>query len=79
MGGGIGLAAGASHRVVTERSKLAMPEITIGLYPDVGGTWFLNRMPAGFGLYLGMTGTRLNGDDCLYLGLADYLLNSIIT
>ncbi len=76
MGGGIGIAAGASHRIVTEKSKFAMPEITIGLYPDVGGTWFLNRMPAGYGLYLGMTGTRLNGDDCLYLGLADYLLNS---
>lgn len=40
MGGGIGLMVGASHRIVTEKSKLAMPEITIGLYPDVGGTWF---------------------------------------
>jgi enoyl-CoA hydratase/carnithine racemase len=70
MGGGIGLLAGASHRIVTEKSKLAMPEITIGLYPDVAGTWFLNKMPAGWGLYLGMTGTRLSASDCLYLGLA---------
>jgi enoyl-CoA hydratase/carnithine racemase len=76
MGGGIGLAAGASHRIVTERSKLAMPEITIGLYPDVGGTWFLNKMPKGFGLYLGMTGTRLNAADCLFLDLADYFIPS---
>ncbi len=74
MGGGIGLEAGASHRIVTEKSKLAMPEITIGLYPDVGGTWFLNRMPDGFGLYLGLTGTRLNAADCLYLKLADYFI-----
>jgi len=74
MGGGIGLAVGASHRVVTEKSKLAMPEITIGLYPDVAGTWFLNKMPKGFGLYLGMTGTRLNGADCLFLNLADYFI-----
>jgi len=76
MGGGIGLEAGASHRVVTERSKLAMPEITIGLYPDVGGTWFLNKMPDGFGLYLGLTGTRLNAADCLYLKLADHFIPS---
>jgi enoyl-CoA hydratase/carnithine racemase len=76
MGGGIGLLAGASHRVVTEKSKLAMPEITIGLYPDVGGTYFLNRMPSAFGLYLGMTGTRLNGADILFLGWADFLLSS---
>lgn len=76
MGGGIGLMVGASHRIVTERSKLAMPEITIGLYPDVGGTWFLNKMPSVFGLYLGLTGARLDGADCVYLGLADYYVAS---
>lgn len=76
MGGGIGLMVGASHRIVTERSKLAMPEITIGLYPDVGGTWFLNKMPSVFGLYLGLTGARLDGADCVYLGLADYYVSS---
>ena len=74
MGGGIGLAAGASHRVVTEKSTLAMPEIAIGLYPDVGGTWFLNKMPEGFGLFLGLTGARLNAVDCLYTGLADHFI-----
>lgn len=76
MGGGIGLMVGASHRIVTERSKLAMPEITIGLYPDVGGTYFLNKMPSAFGLYLGLTGARLDGADCRYLGLADYYVKS---
>lgn len=76
MGGGIGISVGASHRVATEKSTFAMPEITIGLYPDVGSTWFLNRMPAGFGLYIGMTGTRLDADDCLYLGLSDYIADS---
>lgn len=76
MGGGIGIMVGASHRVVTERSKLAMPEITIGLYPDVGGTYFLNRMPSAYGLYLGLTGARLDAADCLYLGLADYYVPS---
>ena len=76
MGGGIGLMVGASHRIVTENSKLAMPEITIGLYPDVGATWFLNRMPKGWGEYLGLTGARLNAGDCLYLGIADYFIPS---
>lgn len=76
MGGGIGLMVGASHRVVTERSKLAMPEITIGLYPDVAGTWFLNRMPSAYGLYLGLTGARLSAEDCMFLDLADYYIPS---
>lgn len=71
MGGGIGLMAGASHRVVTEKSMLAMPEITIGLYPDVGAGWFLNRMPGRTGLFLGLTGARMNGPDALFTGLAD--------
>ncbi|WP_110650795.1 enoyl-CoA hydratase/isomerase family protein [Salinicola peritrichatus] len=74
MGGGIGLMAGASHRVVTPRSQLAMPEITIGLYPDVGASWFLNRMPGRSGLFLGLTGTRLNASDALFVGLADRLI-----
>ncbi len=76
MGGGIGLMVGASHRIVTEKSKLAMPEITIGLYPDVGGTWFLNKMPSAYGMYMGLTGTRLDGPDCVFLGLADYYVES---
>lgn len=76
MGGGIGVMVGASHRVVTERSRLAMPEITIGLFPDVGATWFLNKMPSAYGLYLGLTGARLDAADCRFLGLADYYMES---
>jgi enoyl-CoA hydratase/carnithine racemase len=71
MGGGMGIMEGASHRVVTEGSKLAMPEITIGLYPDVAAGWFLNRTPGRTGLFLGLTGARLNGADALFTGLAD--------
>lgn len=75
MGGGIGLMAGASHRVVTERSMLAMPEVNIGLYPDVGAGWFLNRAPGRTGLFLGLTGARMNGADALFLGLADRFIS----
>ncbi|MFW6346506.1 MAG: enoyl-CoA hydratase/isomerase family protein, partial [Halomonas sp.] len=65
MGGGLGLTAGASHRIVTETTLIAMPEITIGLYPDIGASWFLNRMPTGVGAYLGLTGAQLNARDAL--------------
>ncbi|ALM52770.1 enoyl-CoA hydratase/isomerase family protein [Halomonas huangheensis] len=71
MGGGLGLMAGSRHRVVTETSRIAMPEITIGLYPDIGASWFLNRLPSGIGAYLGLTGANLNARDVLDLGLAD--------
>ena len=71
MGGGIGIMNGASSRVVTERTVMAMPEISIGLYPDVGGTRFLNRMPHGIGLFLGLTAARFNGVDAVALGMAD--------
>lgn len=71
MGGGLGLLAACSHRVVTEKSRIAMPEITIGLHPDVGGSWFLNRMPGRVGLFLGLTGTHINAADALFVGLAD--------
>lgn len=74
MGGGIGLMSGASHRVVTENSRLAMPEINIGLYPDVGGTWFLNHAPGRTGLFLGLTGANINAADALFVGLADRFL-----
>ncbi|RDV26029.1 enoyl-CoA hydratase/isomerase family protein [Alteromonas aestuariivivens] len=73
MGGGMGLLVGASHRVVTQSSRLAMPEITIGLYPDVGGSYFLPRLPGKSGLFLGLTGASLHASDALYLGLANYL------
>lgn len=75
MGGGIGLLCGASHRVVTETSRLAMPEISIGLYPDVGGSWFLSRL-GKIGLFLGMTGAQFNAADALSTNFANHALAS---
>jgi len=74
MGGGIGLMSGASHRVVTERSRLAMPEITVGLFPDVGGSWLLRQVPRGAGMFLALTGAPLDASDAIYAGLADFKL-----
>jgi enoyl-CoA hydratase/carnithine racemase len=71
MGGGLGLMSGASHRVVTESTRMAMPEVTIGLYPDVGGSWFLNRAPGRTGLFLGLTGASFHAADAKFVGLAD--------
>lgn len=71
MGGGLGLMGGASHRVVTESTRMAMPEITIGLFPDVGGTYLLNRAPGRTGLFLALTGAIINASDALFAGLAD--------
>ncbi|OHU87009.1 MULTISPECIES: enoyl-CoA hydratase/isomerase family protein [Pseudoalteromonas] len=76
MGGGLGLMAGASHKVVTESARIAMPEITIGLYPDVGGSYFLNKMPQGVGLFLGLTGASINASDAQYVGLADHFVEA---
>ena len=76
MGGGVGLMAGASHRVSSEKTLMAMPEVTIGLYPDVGASWFLNKMPHNIGLFLGLTGSMFNGADAKLLGLADYIISS---
>ena len=69
MGGGVGVSAHGSHRVVTERTLFAMPETGIGLFPDVGATWLLPRLPGAIGMYLGLTGVRLGPADCLYAGL----------
>jgi len=74
MGGGLGLMVGASHRVVTESTRMAMPEIAIGLYPDVGATWFLSHMPEKLGLFLGLTGAQLNAADAKYLELGNYFI-----
>lgn len=74
MGGGLGILAGCSHRVVTETARLAMPEITIALYPDVGGGWFFNRMPGKTGLFLALTGMSFNAADALYTGIADFFV-----
>jgi enoyl-CoA hydratase/carnithine racemase len=71
MGGGMGLCQSADLRIVTERTKMAMPETNIGLFPDVGGGYFLSRCPAASGEYLALSGQILTGDDALALGLAD--------
>ncbi len=75
MGGGLGLMAGASHRVVTEKTRIAMPEITIGLFPDVGGTWFLSKMPRALGVFFALTGASINASDALFTHLADYVVS----
>src|SRR5699024_6347744 len=75
MGGGIGVFTGASHRVVAPKTRYAMPEIAIGLFPDVAGSWLLARLPAGIAHTLVMTGAHINGADAYYLGLADYLFD----
>jgi enoyl-CoA hydratase len=72
MGGGLGLSAHGSHRVVGERLVLAMPETAIGLFPDVGGGWFLPRFPGEAGTYLGLTGARAGAADALWLGYATH-------
>ena len=74
MGGGIGLLAGASHRVATESSRIAMPEINIGLFPDVGGTFFLRQTPGNLGLFLGLTAYQMNAADAVFTGLADRII-----
>jgi enoyl-CoA hydratase len=71
MGGGVGLSAHASHRVVTDRTKLAMPEVGLGFFPDVGGTWLLSHAPGEIGTYFGLTGQTMNGPDAIYTGFAD--------
>ncbi|WP_136036602.1 enoyl-CoA hydratase/isomerase family protein [Microbacterium sp. K35] len=76
MGGGIGLAGHAAIRIVTERSKLAMPETRIGFTPDVGGTWLLGRAPGRFGEYFGLTGATMSAADAVYLGFADHVVPS---
>jgi enoyl-CoA hydratase/carnithine racemase len=74
MGGGIGIMNGASSRVVTERTMMAMPEIAIGHFPDVGGTHFLNHMPEGLGMFLGLTSARFDGADAVAIGMADFAI-----
>lgn len=76
MGGGMGLAQGARLRIATERTKMAMPETLIGLFPDVGGGYFLSRCQGALGEYLGLTGQMLNGAEAVFAGLADFLVDS---
>lgn len=76
MGGGMGISQGASVRVVTERTKMAMPETLIGLFPDVGGGFFLSRCPGKLGEYLGLTGLMIGGPQAVSAKLADIALPS---
>lgn len=71
MGGGVGLSGHASHRVATDRTKLAMPEVGLGFFPDVGGTWLLSRSPGEIGTYFGLTGQTMNGPDAIHAKFAD--------
>ena len=74
MGGGMGVMAGCSHRVVSERTRIGMPEITIALFPDVGGSYFLNRTPGMIGRFLSLTSAHINAADALFANLGDVFL-----
>jgi enoyl-CoA hydratase len=76
MGGGVGISQPARFRVATENTKFAMPETGIGLFPDVGGGWYLSRLEGRVGQFLALTGARIAGADCLALGLATHYLTS---
>ncbi|QNE03993.1 enoyl-CoA hydratase/isomerase family protein [Croceicoccus marinus] len=76
MGGGVGISQPARFRVVTENTRYAMPETGIGLICDVGGGWYLSRLPGQLGKFLGLTGARLDGAECLWAGLGTYYLES---
>ena len=76
MGGGVGLAAHGRHRVVTEKTKLAMPEVGLGFFPDVGGTWLLSHSPGEIGTYFGLTGQTMNGADAIHARFADAVVPS---
>lgn len=74
LGGGLGLSQGSTLRIVGERTRMAMPEVAIGFFPDVGGSYFLSRLPGRLGCYLALTGMHINAADALYTGLADVYL-----
>jgi enoyl-CoA hydratase len=74
MGGGVGISQPARYRIATENTRFAMPETGIGLFPDVGGGWYLSRLEGRVGVYLALTGARLDGAECLALGLASHYL-----
>src|SRR3712207_7087118 len=74
MGGGVGISQPCKYRVATENTRFAMPETAIGLFPDVGGGWYLSRLPSRVGQFLALTGARLDGAECKYLGLATHYI-----
>jgi enoyl-CoA hydratase len=77
MGGGVGISQPCKYRVATENTRFAMPETAIGLFPDVGGGWYLPRLPGRAGQFLALTGARLDGSECLALGLATHYVPSL--
>ncbi|HEV2649891.1 MAG TPA: enoyl-CoA hydratase/isomerase family protein, partial [Rhizomicrobium sp.] len=77
MGGGVGVSVHGSHRIADETTLFAMPETGIGLFPDVGGSWFLPRMPGELGTYLGLTGARLKTPDAIYAGVATHFVPAV--
>jgi enoyl-CoA hydratase len=77
MGGGVGISQPCRYRVATENTRFAMPETAIGLFPDVGGGWYLSRLQGRAGVYLALTGARLDGAECLRLGLATHYVSSL--
>ena len=74
FGGGMGLLQASRYRLVTPDTLMAMPEAAIGLFPDAGASWFLNRLPGSLGLFMGLTGARLNASDAMRVGLADRVI-----
>lgn len=76
MGGGMGISQGGALRIVTERTRMAMPEVIIGFFPDAGGSYFLSRLPGALGTYLGVTGRQIGAADAIHCGLADCMLPS---
>jgi enoyl-CoA hydratase/carnithine racemase len=74
MGGGMGISQGSRLRIVGERTRMAMPEVAIGFFPDVGASYFLSRLPGCLGLYLALTGAQVRAADALYVELADFYL-----
>jgi enoyl-CoA hydratase len=76
MGGGVGLSAHSAHRIVTDKTKLAMPEVGLGFFPDVGGTWLLSHSPGEIGTYFGLTGQTMNGPDAIHARFADAVVLS---
>jgi enoyl-CoA hydratase/carnithine racemase len=76
MGGGLGLFSAARFRVVTERSRVAMPEVTIGLFPDAGASWILRNLTPAYAVFLGMTGAHMNAADALHIGLATHAVEA---
>ena len=76
MGGGVGISQPAKYRIATENTLFAMPETGIGLFPDVGGGWYLSRLPGAMGEYLALTGARLDGAECVALGICTHYVPS---